>query len=137
MDLMNVFLSRPLIARLATVSAKTLQPHVVPIWYDWDGESLWISSYRSSRKIRDLEGNPLASVVIDVDEAGADPRAVLFEGRVVLIDTPRPIVEEISARIYRRYLGAEGVLAAEPQEWLHSPENLLVQLKPSLIKSWK
>jgi hypothetical protein len=35
-----------------------------------------------------------------------------------------------------RYLGAEGVLAPDPQSWIASPENLLVKLTPSKIMSW-
>ena len=34
---MNQVLSQPLIARLATADQNN-QPHVVPVWFGWDGE---------------------------------------------------------------------------------------------------
>ena len=47
------FLSQPHIGRLATTDG--LQPHVVPVWYEWDGQGVWISSFRSTRKIKELQ----------------------------------------------------------------------------------
>lgn len=62
------FLSRPLLARLATASPE-VQPHVVPVWFLWEDGFIWVSSYRSTRKITDLERNPKYAIVIDVEQA--------------------------------------------------------------------
>ena len=48
------FLARPLLARMATTNPATLQPHVVPVWYGWDGTSLWIGTFRGTRKVKEL-----------------------------------------------------------------------------------
>ena len=40
--------------RLATANPRTLQPHVVPVWFWWDGTSLWISAFSSTRKVKEL-----------------------------------------------------------------------------------
>jgi nitroimidazol reductase NimA-like FMN-containing flavoprotein (pyridoxamine 5'-phosphate oxidase superfamily) len=55
---LDEYLAQPHLARIATTNPETLQPHVVPVWYGWDGKSLWISSYKSTRKIADLRKNP-------------------------------------------------------------------------------
>ena len=47
------FLADAHLARLATCNPDTLQPHVVPVWYEWDGEYIWISTFRSTRKVRE------------------------------------------------------------------------------------
>ena len=39
-------------------------PHVMPIWYEWDGESFRMSTLASSKKIRNLEKNPKAAFSI-------------------------------------------------------------------------
>jgi hypothetical protein len=78
------FLARPLLARLATANPATGQPHVVPLWYGWDGTSIWISSFRSTRKIRELQKNPRCSIVIDMAEEGKETKAVILEGEVEL-----------------------------------------------------
>ena len=50
----EMVLAEPVLARLATTDPKTMQPHVVPVWFMWDGASVWISSFVSTRKIRGL-----------------------------------------------------------------------------------
>jgi PPOX class probable F420-dependent enzyme len=131
----RAFLQAPHIARLATCNPQTLQPHVVPVWYEWDGESAWISSFRSTRKVRELMANPRASLVVDTDARGEPAVGVIFEGRVELITDPQAGLER-GAHIYERYLGPEGVLEAEPQSWLHDPEHLLLRLAPSQVYAW-
>jgi hypothetical protein len=55
---------------------------------------------------------------------------VIFEGRAELVTEPIEFVREMTTWVYTRYLGPEGVLAADPQYWIHDPENLLVKLTP-------
>ena len=132
----DAFLAAPLLARFATASPGTLQPHVVPVWYDWDGEVMWISSYESTRKIGELRGNPKCAIVIDVAESVDGVSAVLFEGDVELITEPRDFVRDMALRIYARYMGPEGVLAPDPQEWANSPGNLIIKVTPRFVKVW-
>ncbi len=142
MNELDAFLDRPHLARLATADPITLQPHVVPVWYGWDGQSLWISAFRSTRKVKELMRNPRCSIVIDVDEAdsssGNSPaiRAVLMEGEAELVTHPQHLLEEKTTWVYTRYLGPQGVLAVDPQSWIKDPENLLIKLTPRLVKTW-
>lgn len=129
------FLAQPHLARLATCDPITLQPHVVPVWYEWDGENAWISSFRSTRKINELKRNPRASLIIDIGRPGEPQKAVLLEGSVELISDPAQGVAR-GQRVYSRYLGEEGALAAEPQSWLHDPQHLLIKLTPQRAYAW-
>lgn len=133
---LETFLARPLLARLGTANPTTGQPHVTPVWYLWEDGTLWISVFSSTRKGRELLANPRCSVVIDVDESGLSLRAVLCEGTAELLTGPTDFNITMFTRIYTRYLGPEGVLAADPQEWIHSPENLLVKLTPARVFTW-
>ncbi len=135
-EMIEAVLAEPVLARLATTNPKTLQPHVVPVWFDWDGECVWISSFSSTRKIRELKINPRGAVLIESKQEGNMLQAVLLEGAVELVTEPRQMVREIASRIYIRYLGVEGVKESEPQSWLNDPENLLVKLTPERIMSW-
>ncbi|OGO31779.1 MAG: hypothetical protein A2136_03695 [Chloroflexi bacterium RBG_16_54_11] len=135
-EMIEAVLAEPVLARLATTNPKTLQPHVVPVWFDWDGECVWISSFSSTRKIRELKINPRGAVLIESKQEGNMLQAVLLEGAVELVTEPRQMVREIASRIYTRYLGVEGVKESEPQSWLNDPENLLVKLTPERIMSW-
>ena len=129
-EMVQELLAQPVLARIATASPKTLRPHVVPVWFGWDGESLWISSFRSTRKIKNLQLNPYCSIAVDIADSGWDFQAVIFEGRVELVTEPVDFVREKTYWIYARYLGQEGALAPEPQSWMNDPENLLIKLTP-------
>ena len=131
------FLNRPFLARIATANPATLQPHVVPVWYAWDGASLWIHTFRATRKVRDLLKNPRLAVVVDSTEPFAGLTGVLLEGQAEFIDSPPELVEEKANWIYVRYLGEEGSKAPEPQSWIHDPQSTLLRLTPTWIKSWK
>jgi general stress protein 26 len=135
-DMIAALLESVTLARIATSSPATHQPHVVPVWFGWDGESIWISTFRSTRKVKDLESNPYCSIAIDTAESGVDFRAVIFEGRAELVTEPRSLVEEKTTWVYTRYLGPDGVLAPDPQSWIHDPQNLLIKLIPSRTYSW-
>ena len=134
--LIEFVLGEAVLARLATTNPKTMQPHVVPVWFMWDGEYVWISSFVSTRKIRELKTNPRGAVLIESRQEGGKLQAVLMEGTVELVTQPRQLVSEIASRIYIRYLGPEGVKNPEPQSWLNDPENLLIKLTPKRIISW-
>jgi nitroimidazol reductase NimA-like FMN-containing flavoprotein (pyridoxamine 5'-phosphate oxidase superfamily) len=124
------------LARLATANSKTCQPHVVPVWFLWDGESIWISAFNSTRKVKDLQGNRKCSILVEPVQGKGKLQAVLLEGQSELISEPRKAVEEISLRIYSRYLGTDGVLEDDPQSWSKDPENTIIKLTPSRIFTW-
>jgi len=136
-QLAQTLLAEPVLARLATANPKTLQPHVVPVWFLWDGSSLWISAFVSTRKVKDLLKNPRCAVLIEpVQSQGSPLQAILLEGAAELISEPASLVAEMSERIYAKYMGPEGVLAPEPQSWKLDPENRLVRLTPERRMTW-
>jgi general stress protein 26 len=134
--LIEAVLGEAVLARLATTNPKTMQPHVVPVWFMWDGEYVWISSFVSTRKIRELKKNPRGAVLIESKQKAGKLQAVLMEGTVELVTESRQQVREIASRIYIRYLGPEGIKDPEPQSWLNDPQNLLIKLTPARIISW-
>jgi general stress protein 26 len=92
------------LARMATCNSSTQQPHVVPVWYEWDGESIWISSFRSARKVREIVQNPRVSLVIDTPGTEGQVPGVAFERIAKLITDPAQGVER-GTRFYRHYIG--------------------------------
>lgn len=125
-------LKQPLIARLGTADPQTAQPHVTPVWYEWDGERLYISAFISTRKAREAIRNPRISVLIDT----VDPtRAVLLEGKIEIWDDPA-LVAPRAESIYARYVGADGVKGETYQSWVGDPENRILVLKPTHAYAW-
>jgi general stress protein 26 len=134
------FLSRPILARLATSAPSKedpslYQPHNTPVWFLWDGTSLYISAFTSTRKVKEVRGNPYIAVLVDVAEAIDGVSAVLMEGQCEWIQEPG-IVQEMSRRIYTHYMGEEGVRAPDPQSWIVDPENSIIKLTPARVYTW-
>jgi nitroimidazol reductase NimA-like FMN-containing flavoprotein (pyridoxamine 5'-phosphate oxidase superfamily) len=136
----DAFLAPPRMARLATaVPSKAdpsyCQPHNVPVWYHWDGESLYISAFQSTRKLKEARRNPYIAVIVDLPEAVDGAQAILMEGKAEVILTPET-VQEISRIIYTKYMGEEGVKDPAPQSWIVDPENAIIMLTPARIYTW-
>jgi general stress protein 26 len=137
---LDAFLSHPILARLATsVPSKEdpglYQPHNTPVWFQWDGATLYISAFTSTRKVKEVRLNPFIAVLIDVEEAIDGVRAVLLEGKCEWIQDPA-VVQEISRRIYTHYMGEDGVQTKEPQSWIVDPENSIIKLTPARVYTW-
>ncbi len=125
-------LARPILARLGTANLKTIQPHVTPVWFEWDGECLYISTFISTRKGREVNANHRISVLIDVDKP---TQAVLLEGIAEVLSDPA-LVAPLSVSIYTRYVGVEGVKEPTYQSWIHDPENRIIKLRPEQVYTW-
>ena len=95
-----------------------------------------MSSFRSTRKIKEILMNPKASIVVDTDAIDRSNLGVIFEGSVELI-TDHQQARRIGMHIYTRYLGVDGANTAEPQSWLNDPEHLIIQLTPQKVIAWR
>ena len=132
----DAFLSQPVLARIATAAAHTPQPHVVPIWFYWDGEIIWFSTPRRSVKVRDLKENPYCAVSIDITEGGLRYKAVILEGDVEIIWDPADTIVQTTAKIYTKYLGEEGFQSPTPQQWANDPGNVILKVMVKKIMTW-
>ncbi len=132
-ETLRAFLDDPILARIATIRGD--QPHVVPMWFDWDGESLWMETGYGFQKHKNLLANPNCAVTIDVTEGGLRFKGAILEGRAELITEPAPLVRETVERIYRKYLGDAGILAETPQQMIDSP-HAIIRLRPDKIQTW-
>lgn len=73
-------LKKDLILWLATCG-RDGQPHVVPVWFWWDGESFLIYSV-PGQKVRDIEANPKVALHLNSDPEGADVVRVDCKARI-------------------------------------------------------
>ncbi|GAB4153822.1 MAG: PPOX class F420-dependent oxidoreductase [Candidatus Promineifilaceae bacterium] len=115
----------PHTGKLATVRADG-RPHVVPIWYDVDGDELVFMTWHESVKAANLRRDP--RVCLCVDEETPPFSFVQVEG-VVTIDEQATDLRYWAARIGGRYMGAEEAEAYGARNGV--PGELLVRLKPT------
>ena len=82
------------------------RPHVMPVWGVWDGESLWFSSGRRSRKARNLGGDPRC--VVATEDAN---EPVIVEGRAEVVGDGEAI-ERVAALMNAKYGGITAAFLA-------------------------
>lgn len=62
------------------------RPHLVPVWYYWDGSTVLIFSQPNNQKIRNLRHNPNVMLALEAKDGGDD--VVMFEGKAELLQQP-------------------------------------------------
>jgi PPOX class probable F420-dependent enzyme len=105
------FLEREPVVWLSSVRPDGV-PHLVPIWFWWDGEALLVASKPDAQKVRNLRANP--SVMLALGDAEDDFDIGLIEGRAELLDRPTAdVIDTARLEKYADQLGALGLTAAD------------------------
>jgi hypothetical protein len=126
------FLAVERTCRVATTKSDG-RPHVVPLWFVWDGSSLWLNSVVRSQRWTDLTRDPRVAVVVDAGVAYNELRGVELSGAVAPAgDVPRtatPVSAVATAeRLFAdKYSGGEFVPDGR-HAWL--------RLTPDKLVSW-
>ena len=130
------FLSTPKVARIATIQDG--KPHVVPVWYYYDGTNILVSTTKGARKAKNLQTNPNVSITIDdvegklEDISFLNAKAVIVEGIGELKDD---INNSFARKMYERYVGKDALGNPMVQFSVNLPRYILV-VKPTKIISW-
>ena len=92
------------------------RPHLVPVWFVWDGASILIFSKPAAQKVRNLRHNPQVMLALDSADEGED--IVLLEGRAELLGAgaPQSTLPEYAEK-YAALMARIGFIAA-----LHAAE---------------
>jgi nitroimidazol reductase NimA-like FMN-containing flavoprotein (pyridoxamine 5'-phosphate oxidase superfamily) len=110
-------------------------PHVVPLWFVWPEDAMYVSTRREGRTWRNVQGDPRVSVAIDLGRSWVEIAGIVVEGLA------RPIpAEDVSMRApisawhekYRSLLAGEGF--GRFTEEVHHLGFLRVE--PHTLRSW-
>jgi PPOX class probable F420-dependent enzyme len=108
-------------------------PHVTPLWFAWDGTSLWLTSLVNSQRWTDLQRDPRVSAVVDAGDGYMELRGVELRGKAVPVgEAPRtgePVPElEAPERIFGdKYAGGRVH---------HDGRHAWLRITPDKIVSW-
>jgi PPOX class probable F420-dependent enzyme len=113
--------------KLATVRVDG-RPHVVPIWFVLDGDTLVFTTWHTTVKAKNIYANPRVSLCVDDETL---PYAyVMVEGMVTLSDDLTEL-KTWATRIAARYVGAEQAAAFGQRNGV--PGELLARLTPTKV----
>ncbi len=129
---LDAFLGTAHTCRVATASPDG--PHNTPLWFAWDGTTLWLYSIVKSQRFTDLQRDPRVAVVIDAGEEYVELRGVEITGRATVVGPVARLGHEDDARL----VVPEGLFASKYTAgvFLHDGRHAWLQVIPEKIASW-
>lgn len=112
-------------------------PHPLPMNYGLDDEGrVLITSFRKSQKVKNLERDPRATLLVESGEAYADLKAVVLYCEVELITDPDAIAA--SMRQVRADTAMADSLSADMSEQVHASlsKRVVLRCTPFRTVSW-
>jgi PPOX class probable F420-dependent enzyme len=127
----EAFLRTSAVVWLSTVRPDG-RPHLVPIWFWWDGASILIATKPQARKVANLRTTP--DCMVAIGDAGANFDVALIEARAELVETPTS--DLLDAGLFAKYraLMAEVGLTRATFERLYSQ---VVRITPTRCLPWR
>jgi PPOX class probable F420-dependent enzyme len=112
-------------------------PHVMPLWYVPREGEVWVWTYAKSQKVRNLERDPRATLLIETGTEYDELRGVQIEAEAELIrDTDRVVefAKELTIRYSEGISSVEGDAAAGLEA--QAPKRVTIHFHPRRIATW-
>jgi PPOX class probable F420-dependent enzyme len=130
--LVRELLEATLVGVLATLEADG-SVHAVPLWLCDGGDAILLATFSRSRKVRNLERDPRATLVLHDSRPGFEVCGVMIRGRVEIVrgTAAAPLVE----RVHRRYLTEAGYELPTARAFLGG-DDVALRFVPEAASTW-
>ena len=130
--LVRELLAKRLVGVLATLE-RDGSPHAVPVWYATRPGEVILATSSRSRKVRNLERDPRATLCLHDSRPGAEICGASLQGPVEIVrgSDAAPLVETV----HRRYLTGAGNALPDVRAFLAYDDVALV-LRPESAWTW-
>ena len=112
-------------------------PHSMPMWYvPRDGE-VWVWTYAKSQKVRNLERDPRATLLIETGHSYSELRGAMIEAEAEIHRDPETIVgfaEELTLRYSEGISSVEGDAKAALEA--QAPKRVAIRFRALRTASW-
>ena len=136
---MDAAASRRMFGGLPVASVATLNtdgsPHVVPLWFVWPDDAVYVSTRRPSRTWSNAGRDPRVSVAVDVGRAWTELAGISILGRAEQMPAEHPAMRRpISAwhEKYRSLLSGDGFARFAEQV----PSLSFLRVVPQALHAW-
>jgi PPOX class probable F420-dependent enzyme len=112
-------------------------PHVMPLWYVPRDGDVWIWTYAKSQKVKNLERDPRATLLIETGNEYTELRGIQIEAEAELIRDLDRIVDyakEMTIRYSDGIESVEGDAAAALRA--QAPKRVAIHFHPERVASW-
>ena len=126
------FLANERTCRVASIG-RDGSPHVTPLWFAWDGTSLWLTSIVRSQRWSDLQRDNRVSVIVDAGGPFTELRGVELRGAAEVVGevprtgAPLPELEPPEQLFADKYAGGQ---------MHHDGRHAWLKVTPTKIVSW-
>lgn len=110
-------------------------PHVVPLWFVWREEAIYVSARRDSVTWRNIERDPRAALTFSRGSAWQDLAGVVIHGRAEPLSAVHPALRNVMSSWYEKYraaLAGDGFRAFAEQ--VERPG--MVRVRPLRLAGW-
>jgi hypothetical protein len=128
----DAFLASERTCRVATVGGDGA-PHVTPLWFAWDGESLWLTSLVNSQRWTDLQRDGRISVVVDAGTEYTELRGVEIQGQAVPVGEVPRIGQPVPELQRPEHLFADKYAGGRTS---HDGRHAWLRVMPEKMTSW-
>ncbi len=134
-DEMAAFLNRTgpaLVGVIGTLGADGY-PHLVPVWYRYDGERIHIWTLATRAWVKNLSRDDRAAFSVQEDQL--TNTGVSLKGRAAILTSEADWVTQQIWAITRRYIADEAAAHDYVAKWQHL--RTIVSLKPEKVSAWR
>jgi PPOX class probable F420-dependent enzyme len=132
-DARRLFRDLP-VAHLATTRSDG-GPHVIPLWFVWREEAIYLSCRRDSSTWRNVERDPRVSLSFSLGRTWREYAGILLGGRAEPLVTEHPALRGVMTEWYEKYrqLLAGGGFQ-DYAEQVEAPG--MLRVRPTSVASW-
>ena len=112
-------------------------PHSMPMWFTLRDGEIWIWTYAKSQKVRNLERDPRATLLIETGTEYVELRGIQIEAEAEIVRDPKAVFEfgkELTVRYAEGIDSIEGDAARALQA--QAAKRVAIHFKPVRVASW-
>jgi PPOX class probable F420-dependent enzyme len=112
-------------------------PHSMPMWFVVRDGEIWVWTYAKSQKVRNLERDPRATLLVETGTEYTELRGVQIEAEAELIRDPDKVAEfgaELTVRYAEGIESVEGDAAAALRA--QAAKRVAIRFEPIRVATW-
>ena len=112
-------------------------PHVMPLWYVPRSGEVWIYTYAKSQKVRNLERDPRATLLIETGHEYAELRGIQIEAEAE-IHREHEEVFDLAKELTHRYSGGFEAVSGDAAAALaeQARKRVAIRFRPVRVATW-
>ncbi len=112
-------------------------PHSMPMWFTVRDGELWVWSYAKAQKVKNLERDPRATLLVETGTEYQELRGVQIEAKAEIVRDPGPVFEfgrELTIRYAEGIDSIEGDAATALQA--QASKRVAIRFEPVRVATW-